>query len=87
MIRETIITTVIALSIGGLGTGAKIIADSTYLRQDTYRQSISQERIWTLQDRINSIRKQAARESRQLTQFEQNDINELQQQIDNLKGW
>jgi len=87
MIKEALITTLVATGVGGSGYALKFWADNTYIRQDTYQRSIGQERIWSLQDRINNIRKQAAREDRQLTQFELNDIDELQQQIDNLKGW
>lgn len=88
---------------GGGATGAmKFWADHTYTHKDTHehehetmvagfeqslKKSSDQSQIYNLQDQIRNIKREAARQGRPLTQFEINDIEELQNKINNLKGW
>ena len=87
---------------GSVGAGIKFWADHTYTHKDDHehehvamvaefgqslRQSSDQSRIYVLQDQIRAIKQRAAREDRPLTLIDLDDIDELNTQIDNLKGW
>lgn len=63
----------------------EIVADTIYVRQDTYQQAQTQNRIWQLEDRIQAIINRAAREGRDLTQFEREQIQQIQNDIKRLK--
>ena len=86
MIKETAINYLLAASIAGGGVGLKFYADNTYISMNAYDKSQVQQRIWSLQDQIKQIKRIAARQTRGLTILERNDIEELQIEIDNLKG-
>jgi hypothetical protein len=49
---------------------AEDVLDPIYLRQDTYQQSIQQQREWSLLDRINETKDRAAIENREPTPAE-----------------
>jgi hypothetical protein len=80
MIKEAIITVLI----GGAGTGALYVGDTRYVKQETFENAVKQQRSWELQDRIDRIRGKAKYEDRDLTPFEEQEINNLQQQIRRL---
>ena len=86
--KETVIAMVIAFVVGnGTAGGAmKYYADHTYISMNAYQQANDQNRVWQLQDRIKAIKRRAAREDRQLSTAEKLDIEELQTEINNIKG-
>ena len=86
MIKETVINYALAASIAGGGVGLKFYADHTYISMNAYQQTNTQNRVWALQDQIKNIKRRAAREGRVLTTLELQDVEELEQQINNLKG-
>ena len=51
------------------------------------QRATEQAQIYALQKQISEIRRQAARQNRGLTQYEEYDIKEMETKIDNLKGW
>ena len=59
-------------------------ADVIYVRNDTYRQTENQKRIWQLEDRIQKIKNNAG--GRPLTPDEQNRIKQLQRDIQRISG-
>lgn len=98
--KSTIIAALVSALFSGASVGAavkfwadhtyelKVEAAEKYLAMDnSIKQTASQQRIWTLQDRIQVIHRNAERQNRPLTTAEQNDIRELETQINNLKGW
>lgn len=81
MIKEAIIGTLIA---GASGT-AIYLADARYVRQDTYQQAVTQQRVWQLIDQIQVIRDRAAFEQRELSSYEQTRIRQLEAEKEKLK--
>jgi membrane protein involved in colicin uptake len=81
MIKEAIIGTLIA---GASGT-AIYLADTRYVRQDTYQQAVTQQRVWQLIDQIQVIRDRAAFEQRELSSYEQTRIRQLEAEKEKLK--
>lgn len=86
--KETVIAMTIAFIVGnGTAGGAlKYYADHTYISMNAYEKANDQNRVWALQDRIKSIKRRAARENRPLTTAEKLDIEELNTEINNIKG-
>lgn len=91
--REILIGALVAFLMGGASAAGtlKFYADHTYVSlaafEQTVRQSSDQSRIYTLQDRIKQIKRDAARQGRPLNQYELNDIEEMETEINNLKGF
>ena len=85
MIKETAINYLLAASIAGGGVGLKFYADHTYIAMNDYEKSKVQERIWVLNDRKRAIKREAAREGRELTTLELQDIEEIKEEIKTLK--
>ena len=71
---------------GTAGGAMKFYADHTFISMNAYQQANDQNRVWQLQDRIKAIKRRAAREDRSLTTAEALDIEELQTEINNIKG-
>ena len=86
MIKETVINYLLVAAIGGTGVAGKYYADHEYISMNVYQQTNTQNRVWALQDQIKNIKRRAAREGRVLTTLELQDVEELEQQINNLKG-
>ena len=86
--KEILIATALSFAVGGgsIGAGMKFYADHTYISMNAYQQANDQNRVWQLQDRIKAIKRRAAREDRQLSTAEKLDIEELQTEINNIKG-
>ena len=81
MLKEAIIGTIIA---GASGT-AIYMADTRYVRQDTYQQAVSQQRVWQLIDQINAIKDEAAYQGRELTDYEKVRIRQLEAEKEKLQ--
>ena len=81
----------VASVIGGIFYGAVVVhdayADSRYIKQETYQQSINQQRIWTLEDRATQIKDRALSENRGLTTYEQEQLKTISEQVKSLRGW
>jgi peptidoglycan hydrolase CwlO-like protein len=81
---------IIATGLAGLvGYGVLYVhdarSDTRYVRQDVYQQSVEQQRIWDLQDKISVIQERA--QDRGLTTSEKQRIKDLQQKIEKLRGF
>lgn len=95
LIKSTLIAAaigvVVASAIGGIFYGAVVVhdayADGRYIKQETYQQSINQQRIWTLEDRERQIRSKANAEGRALTTYESDELKTIKKQIESLRGW
>ena len=77
----------IGLALTSSGYGAVWLADSRYVQQETYRKSVDQERIWTLEDRKETIKDKALSDGRKLTTYDTEQIQKLDEQIRSLWGW
>ena len=65
---------------------AKLYLDSTYVKVSDYRQSVQQQREWSLRDRINEVKDRAAIERRALTAAEKRQVERWQSEIRKLGG-
>lgn len=94
MIKEAIFGAII----GGVFPAGLYLADARYETiesaelqyasiENAIKKSSAQQRIYSLQDEIKKIKRRAARLGRDLMPSEKNDVEELQREIDNLKGW
>jgi hypothetical protein len=77
----------IGVAMTGSGYGAVWLADGRYVQQETYRKSVNQERVWTLEDRKEAVKNKALSEDRGLTTYEQTQIKDINEQIRSLGGW
>ena len=85
--KSSIIMVAIGIALTGSGYGAVWLADSRYVKQQTFKQSVDQQRIWTLEDRATQIRSKANSEKRGLTAYEQDQIKTIEDQVKSLRGW
>ena len=85
--KTLLFSAAITLALTGSGYGAVWLADGRYVQQETYKASVAQERIWTLEDRRDEIKDRALSENRGLTTFETKQVRELNDQIRKLGGW
>ena len=85
--KSALIAAAIGIALSGSGYGAIYLADSRYVQQQTFKQSVDQQRIWTLEDQRRSIKDKALSENRGLTTFEADRIREINDQIRKLGGW
>lgn len=85
--KSTIIAAAIGIALTGSGYGAVWLADGRYVQQEAYLKSVNQERVWVLEDRKEEIKDKALSEGRALTTHEQDQLNKLEGQIINLRGW
>jgi peptidoglycan hydrolase CwlO-like protein len=87
--KSTLIGIIVTMLAGLVGYGAIYVhdarSDTRYVRQDVYQQSVEQQRIWNLQDKISEIQSRA--QDRGLTTSEKQSIKDLQQKIDKLRGF
>jgi hypothetical protein len=86
-VKSTLIAAAIGLAITGSGYAAMHLADARYVQQQTFKQSVDQQRIWTLEDRATQIRSKANSEGRGLTTYEQEQIKTISEQVKSLRGW
>jgi hypothetical protein len=86
-VKSTLIAAAIGIALTGSGYGAVWLADSRYVQQQTFKQSVDQQRIWTLEDRATQIKDKALSENRGLTAYEQNQLKTIQEQVKSLRGW
>jgi len=85
--KSAIITAAIGIALTGSGYGAVWLADSRYVQQQTFKQSVDQQRIWTLEDRATQIKDKALSESRGLDDYEQQQIKKINDQVKSLRGF
>ena len=87
IMKETIVAMVIAFVVGNGSAGGvmKYYADHTYVGMSDYLKGNVNNRVWTLQDRINDIKDRAAHERRELTPYEQSQIRRYESEIRRLK--
>ena len=85
--KSTMIAAAIGLALTGSGYGAVWLADSRYVQQQTFKQSVDQQRIWALEDRATQIRSKANAEGRGLTTYEKARIETISDQVKSLRGW
>jgi hypothetical protein len=86
MIKDVAINTIIVTLLGGGGLkAAQYYGDNTYISMNSYEQGKIQDRVWVLQDRKKAIKREAAREGRGLTTIELQDVEEIEDDIKNLK--
>ena len=85
--KSSIIMVASGIALTGSGYGAVWLADSRYVQQQTFKQSVDQQRIWTLEDRATQIRSKANSEKRGLTAYEQDQIKTIEDQVKSLRGW
>ena len=85
--KSTLIAAAIGLALTGSGYGAMFLADSRYVQQETFKKSVDQQRIWTLEDRTAQIRSKANSENRGLTPYEQQQLKKIDAQVKSLRGW
>ena len=85
--KSTLIAAAIGIALTGSGYAAIHLADSRYVQQQTFKQSVDQQRIWTLEDRATQIRSKANAEGRGLTTYEQQQIKKIEEQVKALRGW
>lgn len=85
--KSPLIAAAIGLALTGSGYGGVWLADNRYVQQQTFKQSVDQQRIWTLEDRATQIRSKANAENRGLTTYEQQQIKQITEQVKNLRGW
>ena len=57
------------------------------MQQETYVNSVKQERVWTLEDRRDAVKDKALSEGRALTTYESGQIKDINEQIKSLGGW
>ena len=65
--------------------GAKFWADNTYVRIASYEQGVEQQRVWSLQDKIDQLKDRADYEHRKLTDHEKRLIEKWESQIRAIK--
>lgn len=85
--KSTLIAAAIGIALTGSGYGAVWLADARYVQQQTFKQSVDQQRIWTLEDRERQIRSKANAEGRALTTYESDELKTIKKQIESLRGW
>ena len=85
--KATLIAAAIGIALTGSGYGAVWMADGRYVQQQTFKQSVDQQRIWTLDDRAMQIRSRANAEKRGLTTYESEQIRIINEQVKSLRGW
>ena len=85
--KSTLIAAAIGIALTGSGYGGVWLADSRYVQQQTFKQSVDQQRIWALEDRATQIRSKANSENRGLTDYEQQQIKKIDEQVKSLRGW
>lgn len=85
--KSTLIAAAIGIALTGSGYGAVWLADSRYVQQQTFKQSVDQQRIWTLEDRATQIKDRALSENRGLTTYEQTQLKTINEQVKSLRGW
>lgn len=83
---KAIVGVPLVMLLSGAAYAGKLYLDSTYVRVDSYQQSIQQQREWSLRDRINEIKDRAAIENRELTPAEKRQIERWQTEIRKLGG-
>ena len=83
--KSALIAAAIGIALTGLGYGViqvhDVYADERYVRQETFRDSVNQQRIWDLQDR-----QQIIMDKGELTTADKKEIKRLKQQIEDLQG-
>jgi len=85
-VKELILGMVLAFIVGN-GSAAGIMkyyADHTYIAMNDYQRSQVDNRVWTLQDRINEIKDRAAYEDRLLFPYEESQIRRDESEIKRL---
>ena len=85
--RSALIAAAIGVALTGSGYAAIHLADSRYVQQQTFKQSVDQQRIWTLEDRKTQIRSRANSENRGLTTYETEQLKTIEDQVKSLRGW
>jgi hypothetical protein len=85
MIKDLAVNALLVTALGGGMTAGKYYADHTYISMNSYEQGKIQDRVWVLQDRKKAIKREAAREGRELTTFELQDVEEIEIEVQNLK--
>ena len=75
------LTAIIAVGASGLWQMHDAHADERYVRQETFMQSIEQQRIWDLQDK-----QQAILDKGELTNSDKERIKAINKQIEDLQG-
>ena len=75
------LTAIIAIVASGLWQMHDAHADERYVRQETFRDSINQQRIWDLQDK-----QQAILDKGELTTADKERIKSINKQIEDLQG-
>ena len=75
------LTALIAVGASGLWQMHDAHADERYVKQETFRDSVNQQRIWDLQDR-----QQIILDKGKLTTADKEDIKRLNKQIEDLQG-
>jgi hypothetical protein len=85
--KSTLIAAAIGVALASGGYAATHLADARYVQQQTFKQSVDQQRIWTLEDRATQIRSKANSEGRGLTTYEQAQIKTISEQVKSLRGW
>ena len=85
--KSTLIAAAIGIALTGSGYGGVWLADSRYVQQQTFKQSVDQQRIWALEDRATQLRSKANSENRGLTDYEQQQIKKIDEQVKSLRGW
>jgi hypothetical protein len=86
MVKDMVVNALLVAALGGGMTAGKFYGDHTYISMNEYAQGKVQDRVWVLQDQKKAIKREAAREGRSLTTLELQDIEEINIEIDNLKG-
>ncbi|MGW8181216.1 MAG: hypothetical protein ACWGQW_21000 [bacterium] len=83
---KAFLTPAIILSLAAsAATGAKFYGDHTYVAIDSYQQSVRQQRVWDLMDRINGLKDKAAIENRELTPAEKRQLERWEDEIRKLQ--
>ena len=85
--KSALIAAAIGIALTGSGYGGVWLADSRYVQQQTFKQSVDQQRIWALEDRQTQIRSKANSENRGLTPYEQQQLKKIDAQVKSLRGW
>lgn len=84
MIKAWIAPAVVLSLLAVAASGAQYYGDHRYVMQETFTQSIHQQRVWDLMDRINGLKDKAAIENRKLSPAEERQIERWQDEIKKL---